>query len=155
MRRKRLLATCIAAILAMLAGIAIFWYSTDEAPLKESDPSKVSTVEETTESETDLVTPTKEDLDELTERLASQNEDIFLDAWVPAVAESFKQEILSLMPPEGSTVIVNSEPSWSDDHDYWTIGMTIEAPNHEPVERAMVLEYIEGRLYVLKDEAVE
>jgi len=136
------------AVLALMAVIAV-WQFVIRPELDGDESSPETTIEESSES---IPAPTGEEIGILVTQLESQDKDVFLEAWVSDLEEVYAEEAIQegLMVPQGST-ITPSNPVWSDDEGRWTIEMTIEAPDHEPITRTVLLEYFEDQWRISKE----
>lgn len=144
---RRWLTPVIVAVLAVVVVFAVWQLIILPELNDESSPE--TTVEEDGES---IPAPTEEEIQVLVAQLESRDMDVFLQAWVSDLEELLEEEVIreEFMVPEGS-IITPSDPSWSDDNDGWTIDMTIEAPNHEPIMRTMILEYFEDQWRISRE----
>ena len=95
------------------------------------------------------VRPLAEEVEELASKLASRDEETFLEVWHPELQSHIDDEAVKekLMAPEGS-VITMSDPVWSDVVGCWTADITIKASGYESVERTMCLVLVEGQWYI-------
>jgi len=138
MKRRKALMIIVTSLLVV--GAATVWYFVTNTSQPEGGESQVST----SENEENRA-PTTEEIEELVSKLSSQDQSVFLDAWIPGLEGLIGEEVVrDLMVPQGS-VVTTSDPLWSDDCSCWTINATVEVSDSESIERTLLLELTENQ----------
>lgn len=144
---QRWLASICVGVLLVL-GIAACQWTAQSEPSNDQSATVV-------EKDNRTQSPAEEEVEELTSKLASRDEETFLEAWHPELLNHIDDEAVKakLMAPEGS-VITMSGPVWSDSVGCWTADITIEVSGYDVVERTMCLVRIEGQWYITNGNEV-